>query len=149
MKQYQASLVDKDKAVDNLHRARTARMTYASMVTYASFHSGGDGAGNDDNAEEDKQTALAKAVRKKRSKSIEKRGPQVHEGESHYQYVTRKRREEAEDKMLERERQREERWEERERQREEEMEYRQRLEEEYLENHPEERYSDEEQDWED
>ncbi len=120
-------------------------MSYASMVTYASFHAGGDGAGNDEEADAEKQNPLAKAVRKKRSKSVEKRGPQVHEGESHYQYVMRKKREEAEDEMLAKDQEREERFEARERKRQEDEEYRQRLEEEHYRDHPEE-FSDEEYD---
>ena len=84
-------------------------------------------------------------MRKKRSKSVEKRGPQVHEGESHYQYVMRKKREEAEDEMLAKDQEREERFEARERKRQEDEEYRQRLEEEHYRDHPEE-FSDEEYD---
>ena len=32
--------VDPEVASDSLHRARTARMSYAAMITYASFHAG-------------------------------------------------------------------------------------------------------------
>lgn len=33
--------VDSELAMDSLHRARTARMSYAAMITYAKFHAGG------------------------------------------------------------------------------------------------------------
>jgi hypothetical protein len=33
--------VDAEVVMDSLHRARTARMSYAAMITYAKFHAGG------------------------------------------------------------------------------------------------------------
>lgn len=40
MAKYLAAPVDKETALDSLHRARTAKMSYAAMVTYASFRAG-------------------------------------------------------------------------------------------------------------
>ena len=128
--------VDTEVALDSLHRARTARMNYSQMVTYAAFHAGGKDKVK--KAVEDKDTTLARNVRKARSKSLEKKGPAIHEGESHYQYLMRKKREEAEEKMLEKEAEKEERWRAREDKYEAEQAYRERLEDEYRAAHPEE-----------
>jgi len=87
------------------------------------------------------QTALVKKVKKARSKSIEKRGPQIHDGESQYQYLMRKKREEAYEEELRKEEAREEQARLREEKILEDMEYRQRLNDEYEANQRE--YDDE------
>ena len=76
-------------------------------------------------------TALVKKAKKARSKSIEKRGPQIQDGESHYQYLMRKKREAAYDEELKKEEAREDQARLREEKMLEDMEYRQRLNDEY------------------
>jgi len=71
-------------------------------------------------------------------------GPQEHEGESHYQYLMRKKREAAEEEQYRKEEDRMERERLREEKMIEDMEYRQRLEEEHGPRNEEEQYSDEE-----
>lgn len=130
------SSVDKEVAVDHMHRARTARMSYASMITYASFHA------KKKKEEEEANTFLKKKVKKARSKSIEKKGPQIHDGESEYQYLMRKKREEAYEEELLKEEAREEQARLREEKFIEQEEYRRQLEEEYGPQYDDEEYDD-------
>lgn len=76
---------------------------------------------------------MAAKVKKARSKSIEKKGPQLHDGESHYQYLMRKKREEAEEVELKRQDARDEMARKREAKLQDEWDYRQRLEDEHAE----------------